>query len=48
MEKENIDPVELPHVIIERIPLTEIENKETRRRGRKQKGVEVRDAEVQA
>ena len=48
MVKENIDPVEMPHVIIERMPLTEIENEDARRRGRKKKGVEVRDAEVQA
>jgi len=28
MVKENIDPVELPHVIIERMPHTEIENED--------------------
>ena len=48
MVKENFDAVEFPHVIIERMPLTEIENEDARRRGRKKKGVEVRDAEVQA
>ena len=48
MEKENIDPVKLSHVIIERMPLTEIENEDARRRGRKKKGEEVRDAEVEA
>ena len=48
MENENTDPVELPHVLIERMPLTEIENEDARRSGKKKKGMEVIDAEVQA
>ena len=48
MEKENIDPVELPHVIIERMPPTQIENKDALRLCKRKKGEEVRDAEIQA
>ena len=33
--KKNIDPVELSHVIIESMPLNEIENEDARRRDRK-------------
>jgi len=46
VEKENIDPVKVSNVIIEYWPQNELKNEKPRARGRKKKGVSVKDSEV--